>query len=305
MHSLKSTLPPPNMLVTFEAAGRHLNFTRAAEELGVTRVAVSQQINALEKFLGVSLFQRLDRAIRLTESGARYHASISASLELAMEATLALSRRPEGSAVTVCATAGVISYWLMPNIVNLRAKHPDIDLRLKVLERTPGADVEADLIVAYGDPPFVECESEFLVRQQIAPTCSSVYLEGRSPPRSAQDLINHPLIHLEGPYDRSTLWVNWFAREGVQFEQNNASITVDSYTNLVQAVLDGQGFGLIGAPLMQRFLSNRLLLQPLETDPVPCLGFHLLTPQRSRQTNASTLVADWIKQTFSTSSPDS
>ncbi|MGN8251261.1 LysR substrate-binding domain-containing protein [Pseudomonas sp. SMV7] len=298
MSTLKATLPPPNMLIAFEAAGRHLSFTRAALELHVTRVAVSQQINGLEKFLGVKLFQRLDRTIRFTPHGARYHAAITASLEMAMEATSALTRRPESHVVTVSATAGVITYWLMPNMGTLRAQHPHVELRLIVLDRTSVDEVDADLVVAYGNPPFSGAQSTLLVRQSIAPTCSAAYLENREPPRSIEELFEHPLIHLEGPYDRLTRWSTWFASKHVAMTKPKASITVDTYTNLVQAVLDGQGFGLIGPPLMERFLSNRLLVQPLRTDPVPCHGFHLVKPARARETMAAAQVGEWIRQTF-------
>lgn len=300
MSTLKATLPPPNMLIAFEAAGRHLSFTRAALELHVTRVAVSQQINGLEKFLGVKLFQRLDRTIRFTPQGARYHAAIAASLEMAMEATLALTRRPESHVVTVSATAGVITYWLMPNMGTLRAQHPHVELRLIVLDRTSVDEVDADLVVAYGNPPFSGAQSTLLVRQSIAPTCSAAYLENREPPRSIEDLFEHPLIHLEGPYDRLTRWSTWFASKHVAMAKPKASITVDTYTNLVQAVLDGQGFGLIGPPLMERFLSNRLLVQPLHTDPVLCHGFHLVKPDRARESTAALQVGEWIRQTFGT-----
>ena len=298
MSTLKTTLPPPNMLIAFEAAGRHLSFTRAALELHVTRVAVSQQINGLERFLGVKLFQRLDRTIRFTPEGARYHAAIAASLEMALEATMALTRRPESHVVTVSATAGVITYWLMPNMGTLRARHPHVELRLIVLDRTSVDEVDADLVVAYGNPPFAGGQSTLLVRQSIAPTCSAAYLEHREPPRSIEDLFDHPLIHLEGPYDRLTRWSTWFASKQVAMAKPKASITVDTYTNLVQAVLDGQGFGLIGPPLMERFLSNRLLVQPLHTDPVLCHGFHLVKPARARESTAAVQVGEWIKQTF-------
>lgn len=301
MRTLKNTLPPPNMLIVFEAAGRHLSFTRAALELNVTRVAVSQQINALEKFLGIKLFQRIDRTVRFTALGARYHAAISASLEMAMEATEALTRRVESNVVTVSATAGVITYWLMPNMGSLRIQHPQVELRLIVLDRTSIDEVDADLVVAYGNPPFADAQSTLLVRQSIAPTCSAAYLEGRAVPRSIEELFEHPLIHLEGPYDRLTRWSNWFASKQVPLAKARASITVDTYTNLVQAVLDGQGFGLIGPPLMERFLSNRLLIQPLETAPVLCHGFHLVRPNRARESQASMLVGEWIKLTFGAS----
>lgn len=298
MGSLKTALPPPNMLVTFEAAGRHLSFSRAAVELNVSRVAVSQQIQALETFLGVQLFHRLDKTIRLTDSGARYHVAISASLRQALQATTEISSKPVDNVVTISATAGFTTYWLLPNFSRFREICPEIELRFIVSDQRAGADDSSvDIAVTYGSTP-PDAESVLLTSQNIAPTCSATYLANRSAPVRPSDLLKHPLIHLEGPYDRLTRWSTWFTNQGLNMEAAKSNITVNTYTNLVQAVFDGQGFALIGPPLMKRFLANKTLVQPIQTDPVRCQGFHLTVLRHSAATGATHAVADWIKASF-------
>jgi len=297
MGSLKATLPPPNMLITFEAAGRHLSFSRAAAELSVSRVAVSQQIQALELFLGVQLFHRIDRAVRLTDNGARYHAAISSALRQVLHATTEVSSRPIDNIVTISATAGFTTYWLLPNLGAFRALHPDIELRFIVADQYADGDNSVDIAVTYGlTPP--EGDSVLLTSQTIAPTCSATYLATREAPEEPADLLKHQLIHLEGPFDRLTRWSTWFTNQGVNMDAAKSTITVNTYTNLVQAVFDGQGFALIGPPLMERFLTNKTLVQPIRMEPVRCHGFHLTVLRHSPVAAATRAVADWIKGSF-------
>ncbi|RQS17694.1 LysR family transcriptional regulator [Burkholderia sp. Bp8992] len=297
MSSLKATLPPPNTLIVFEAAGRHLSFSRAAVELNVSRVAVSQQIQALENFLGVQLFDRADRTIRLTDSGVRYHTAISSALRQVGQATIEISSRPANNIVTISATAGFVTYWLLPNFGSFRAQYPDIELRFIVSDLPYLGEKDVDLAVTYSSAPPAE-DSILLISQTIAPTCSANYLVDHDTPIDPGDLLGHPLIHLEGPYDRLTRWSTWFTNHGVSMDGTKPNITVNTYTNLVQAALDGQGFALIGPPLMSRFLASRLLVQPIRTDPVRCHGFHLTVARNSAGTPATEAVASWVKGSF-------
>ena len=92
MQNLKRLLPSASALVVFEAAGRHENFTRAADELGMTQAAVSYAIRTMEDQLGVPLFHRSHRAVELTEAGARFHADVSAGLTRIQKSAEAVPR---------------------------------------------------------------------------------------------------------------------------------------------------------------------------------------------------------------------
>ncbi|WP_432350004.1 LysR substrate-binding domain-containing protein (plasmid) [Shinella yambaruensis] len=297
MQKLRFKLPPPNLLISFEAAGRHLSFTKAATELNVSRVAVSQQMQALEKFLGVLLFHRLQRAVKLTRVGERYHLAIADALERALRATAEISRRSESNIVNVGTTPGFMTYWLSPRLGEFRTLHPDIELRFIVSDGNLGFEDNIDVVIRYGVPPFEGAEATFLARQAIGPTCASSFLpEGTV--LSPRDLLDHPLINLEGPYDEHTRWSTWFRVQGIDMGKVKAGITVNSYTNLVQAALEGQGFALIGPPLIERFLSNGTLIQPVSAPLVIRHAFHLLAPQNSTPPIAAEAFATWVKAAF-------
>ncbi|MER8427896.1 LysR substrate-binding domain-containing protein [Mesorhizobium sp. M1403] len=298
MQKLRFRLPPPNLLITFEAAGRHLSFTKAAAELNVSRVAVSQQVQALERFLGIKLFQRLQRSVCLTQVGERYHLAISSALEKALLATTEITGVANKNIVNVCATPGFMTYWLLPNIGEFRSKHPDVELRFIVSDTHLGMSENIDIAIRYGTSPFDDADSIVLVRQVISPTCAGSYLANDGQSIAPADLLKHPLIHLEGPHDRQTRWSTWFQAHGIDIENPRAGITVNSYTNLVQAALDGQGFALIGPPLIQSFLANRTLIQPVDVPPVLCHAFNLLTPRQTPKSNASKAFSDWIRGSF-------
>ncbi|MBX5204137.1 LysR family transcriptional regulator [Rhizobium sp. NZLR1] len=296
MQKLRSRLPPPNHLVTFEAAGRQLSFTKAAMELNVSRVAVSQQIQALERFLGVPLFQRLQRSVRLTKAGERYHVAISDALERALRATAEITRQADTNVVNVGTTPGFMTYWLMPRLGEFRAIHPDIELRFIVSDGNLGFDDNIDVAIRYGDAQPDNAEATFLSRQSISPTCSDKLLPSGTR-LTPIDLLQQPLIHLEGPYDEQTRWAKYFHTLGIDMGKARTGITVNSYTNLVQAALDGQGFALIGPPLIENFLNKGSLIQPVDAPPIARHAFYLALPKGT--VPASTQIfSDWVIGAF-------
>ena len=298
MQRLRSVLPSSNLLVTFEAAGRLLSFTRAATELNVTRVAVSQQIRGLENFLGMPLFYRLHRSLSLTQVGERYHRAISGALEQAARATLEITKHADKNIVNVTATAGFTTYWLMPNIGGFRQKHPEIELRLVISDRYLDlVEENIDVAIRYGTPPFANVNAEHLVREVIAPTCAAHFAKAGHQ-LYPEDMFRHPLIHLDGPYDEQTRWPHWFRGQGLEWRASQGGITVNTYTNLVQAVLDGQGFALIGTPLVERFLTSGSLVQPVLAPAVLRHSFYIVTPNNHRPSKAATVFCDWVRGAF-------
>lgn len=300
MQRLRFTLPPPGLLITFEAAGRLSNFTRAADELNVSRVAVSQQIQALERFVGVPLFERKQRAVELTHVGRRYHRAVTDALRQMVDATVEIRGHADANLVNIGATPGVAAYWLMPGISAFREVHPDIELRLIVSESDPNLAQEGiDVAIRYGEPPFANAEATLLLHQTIAPTCSPAYLARHDVETlEPADLLHHTLIQLDGPFDEQLRWSTWFRAQGVEAGRLRAGMSVNTYTNLVQAALDGQGFALVGPPLMAKFLASGLLVQPVRAEPIARHGFYLLSPRDHAPGKAARAVKAWIETTF-------
>ena len=123
-------LPPLNALRAFEAAGRHLSFTKAAEELHVTPAAVSHQVKALEQYLGVPLFRRLTRALLLTDAGQAALPLLHDGFDRLEEAVERMRAHETGGEIKVSAAPTFAAKWLVPRLGRFRAVHPDIDVRI-------------------------------------------------------------------------------------------------------------------------------------------------------------------------------
>src|SRR3954449_777725 len=130
MAQLRRRLPPANSLVVLEAAGRHLNFTRAGEELALTQSAVSRQIQLLEQHLGAPMFQRQGRHLQLTRDGARLHRAVSMGLDHIADIAVDIRRHRGTGELTVASSVTFASYWVMARLAQFRSQHPEIELRL-------------------------------------------------------------------------------------------------------------------------------------------------------------------------------
>ncbi len=295
MAKLRFKIPPPNHLVTFEAAGRCLNFTKAAKELNVSRVSVSQQIKALENYLGVPLFVRLHRSLQLTKAGEQYFTTVSHSFSEILKATYLVQKKGSDDNLTVTVTTGFSTYWLLPRIGEFREKHPGIDLRFLISDLYINFDQEdVDLAIRYGEGHWDGLNSQFLLREEIFPCCSTKYFVGQKNFTSAKDLLSEPLIHLEGAYDHQTSWKHWFDVQGVDVTKLPPGIFVNTYTNLVQAVMAGQGLALIGPPLVEQFLDDKNLICPIKCKPITRRAFYLVSPEVRPLSIAANYFAEWI-----------
>jgi LysR family transcriptional regulator, glycine cleavage system transcriptional activator len=295
MQRLRFKIPTPNSLVTFEAAARHLSFTTSAAELNVTRVAVSQQIKALETFLGVRLFERLHRALRLTHAGERYYETVSISLERILAVTEEIRQTESEKSITVTTTTGFSTYWLLPRIGEFRKRYPDIDLRFLISDKYLDLHSEGvNVAIRYGEGNWDNLEATFLLQEEIFPTCSARYFAGRKPLKEPLDLLNETLLHLEGRYDSQTRWLPWFREHGLEMEVLAPGISVNTYTNLVQATLDGQGISLIGPPLTQRYLDDGTLVRPIEVPSLKRRAFYLALPKGQPVSASAQSFCNWI-----------
>lgn len=306
MHGLRFQLPPPNSLVSFEAAARHLSFTAAAAELNVTRVAVSRQIKALEDVLGVPLFRRLHKKLSLTTEGTLYYEVVATALRQIAATTSELQQRKTLNRVTVTTTVGFSSYWLVPRIGAFRKLFPEIDVRVLVSDNIIDLAREGvDVAIRYGLGPWPNMRSQFLLQESIAPTCSAKYFSGRRKLRHPADLLNETLLHLEGPYDEQVKWRWWFRSHGVDVPENRVGLAFNSYVHLVQALLDGQGIALVGPPLLTPYYENGTLVRPIDLSPTTRKAFHLVVPDEIPSTSAVDAFRKWIVDQTTTESSSS
>ncbi|QCI67130.1 LysR substrate-binding domain-containing protein [Phreatobacter stygius] len=284
-------LPPLAALRALEAAGRHLSFKRAAEELAVTPTAISHQIRLLEATLGQTLFERRARRVALTPAGQKLYPTLRDSFDAMAQAVAAVRVQDAGRAVTLTATLALTSMWLVPRVAAFRARFPDIGLRLlasdDVVDLGTGA---ADIAVRYGKGPYPGCRSELLLQGRFAPVCSpGLGL------RTADDLARHALIHFEWRHmsEHTPLWPNWFAAAGRPYSNAGGEIVFSDETHAVQAAAAGQGVVLASLALVANAIASGLLAAPFG----PVLdgaGFHVVTPDHLAGDAKVTAVREWL-----------
>ena len=211
-------LPPLTSIRYFEATARHLSLTKAAVELQVTHSAISHQIKALEEWLGVPLFRRLNRSIVLTEAGQAYVRPVREAFDRLAEASRVLRAREQAGTLTVSVVPSFATKSLVPQLGGFRRLHPDIDVRISASDKLVDfAREDVDVAIRYGRGAWPGLRIDRLIRENVIPVCSPQLLEGPNAPRAPADLINQTLLHdYDWPED---MWVRWLRMAGVTVER--------------------------------------------------------------------------------------
>lgn len=202
-------LPPLNALKAFESAGRHLSFTKAATELNVTPAAVSHQVKALEDRLGVSLFHRLTRALRLTDAGRAALPTLGQGFDQLAQAVEQMRAHCESGVLTISVSPSFGALWLVPRLERFRGRHPDIEIRIDGTDRRVDvARGETDVALRYGPGGYEGVRVDRLFGQTNTPVCSPQLLAGEHPLRRPDDLRHHTLLHIDWK-DAEASWRMW------------------------------------------------------------------------------------------------
>ncbi|WFU11950.1 LysR substrate-binding domain-containing protein (plasmid) [Rhizobium sp. CB3090] len=296
MQTFRRLLPSASSLIIFEAAGRHQNFSRAAEELGMTQAAVSFAVRKLEDQLGIPLFHREHRSVELTDVGERFHADVTVGLSRIQKSAEDIRTKGREANVTLAASTAFGSMWMLPRLARLRADLPDIDLRIQTSVRDLDLDEEPiPLGVRGGDPAsWPRYHSAMLAPEVVFPVASAGFVERRGLPERPEDLLTLPLIHLEEPVRAACDWSEWFTSAGVRYSAQARRLAINDYVLVIQAVLAGEGVALGWQHLIEEQIRSKALVpvggHVLHTN----LAFHVVWP-RSRELNAQARrVRDWL-----------
>ena len=251
MASAHRPLPPLDLLRGFESAARHMSFTKAGAELFLTQSAVSRQIQALEEFLGLALFERRHKALALTEAGQAYYRTVAAALGELREATRRLRETRTGHVLTVTTTVSFASTWLVPRLGRFRKEHPDTDVRITATHLVVDLDRDGvDVAVRDCRLDHVPLGAVHLVGEHLAPVCSPAYAReakaAKKPLTRPADLRHHVLLDLHDPTGRWPWlsWAAWLEARGIDELEPAGTLTYDQYDQVFQAALHGQGIAL-------------------------------------------------------------
>ncbi|WP_395773737.1 LysR substrate-binding domain-containing protein [Agrobacterium pusense] len=285
---------PLNGLRAFEASARHLSFTRAAIELCVTQAAVSQQVKGLEKRLGVALFQRLPRGLKITAEGEALLPTVTSSFDQ-MATTL---DRIEAGQVRELLFLGVVGTfavgWLLPRLQAFQKRHPFIDIRVSTNNNRVDMAAEGlDFAIRFGQGSWHGTDAFRLFDAPLSPLCTPKLAETLKAPA---DLMEATLLRSY----RADEWSSWFAAAGVTpAAQVNAGIVFDTSLGMMEAALQGLGVALAPPSMFSRHLASGAVVQPF---PVTIsLGSYWLTRLQSKPpTPAMQVFSDWLFDSIGT-----
>lgn len=300
MQGLKRRLPSPNALLTFEAAARHLSFTRAASELFVSQAAVSRQISRLEDRLGTTLFRRRHRALELTDAGTRLHRAVTLGLGHIADAVDGMVGAGR-SEIQVATTVAFATYWFAPRLTRFRERYPDADVRVLATDRDQDQLTDAiDLALICGHRDLPGWSMTALFPEVVFPICSPSYL-ARCPVAGPADLPNHTLLHLDrqhwddvgwSPID----WTLWLKKFGIAYEPPHPFVTFNNYPMLVDAASNGEGIALGWRHLSERHLAKGWLVRPIEEEWDFERSYYLAFHQQPAPSPELLALHDWLLQ---------
>lgn len=279
---------PLNGLRAFEASARHLSFTRAAIELSVTQAAVSQQVKGLEKRLGVSLFQRLPRGLKITAEGEALLPTVAHSFNQ-LATTLDMIEAGKARELLFLGAVGTFAVgWLLPKLREFQELNPFIDVRVSTNNNRVDMAAEGlDFAIRYGQGSWHGTDAIHLFDAPLSPLCTPKLAEKL---KSPADLVHATLLRSY----RSDEWSAWLATAGVTpSAQVNAGIVFDSSIGMMDAALQGLGVALAPPSMFSRHLMCGAIAQPFPV--TVSLGSYWLTRLQSRpQTLGMQAFSDWI-----------
>lgn len=271
------SLPPLNALRAFEAAARHLSFTKAAAELNVTPAAVGHQVKALEELLGVRLFRRLTRALRLTDAGQAALPVLSEGFDKLVQGVDQMRARSDGGLLTISVSPSFGAKWLVPRLDRFRSRHPEIEIRIDGTDRR--VDLmrgEADVALRYGPGGYDGLQVDRLFGQASTPVCSPALLKGEHPLRELTDLHHHTLLHVDW-MDAEASWGMWLLAAGLGDIDPDRGPRFSMESLALQAAIDAQGVALIGALLVADDIAAGRLVQPFDLRTPRSFSYYLLS----------------------------
>jgi LysR family glycine cleavage system transcriptional activator len=297
---MANSVPGTRALKAFDAAARHLNFSKAAAELGLTPAAISHQIKEFEEQLGVELFLRTSRTVRLTEAGRIFQQAAAEALDLIDHAAARMKKLSRGVSQLLLSLDPVLATkWMMPKLERFRGACPGIDLRFDVSFDLRDFDHDdIDAAIRFGGGLYEGLISHRLIDNMIIPVCSPRLLRSGPPLSEPCDLLKHTLVHIEWAKDGLTWpnWRTWMAAAGVEDFDPDRCIVMRESSHVIQAALEGHSVALADFSMVANDLSERRLVRPFELSLKVSdeFAYFLVYPATSKDDPKIAAFRDWI-----------
>ncbi|GAA5173227.1 transcriptional regulator GcvA [Niveibacterium umoris] len=282
-------LPPLSALRMFEAAARHPTFSAAADELAVTHGAVSQQVRALEEWLGVSLFQRSGRRVTLTPEGVSFAATANEALCRIGDAAAILRRRTNPNRLTITTMPSFAARWLAPRISRFLDVEPGVEFSIVTTAQVLDfARDGVDVAIRVGFGPYPEANAVRLMADTLLVVASPNYARGELP-TSPEALASHPLIREDYPF-----WNDWFRGAGLSLNEPRNGLVFNDSSLALQAAIDGRGIAVTRRSIASGELAAGRLVKVFPLEVPTELSYWYVTADGVRETPLMQRFRAWI-----------
>lgn len=271
-----TSLPSLDALKGFVAAARRRSITAAAEDLCLTQSAISRQIQSLEERFGTPLFIRKNRTIILTDAGEQLYKITLPWMEQLTEFAAIIKAEPKRRPVTISASIGVSTLWILPRLGAFQSTYPSIDVRLAANNQLLNLEKEdIDLAIRYCSASQVPHGALRLFNEVIVPVASPDV--AASAFRSRKSLLEHTLLELDENGRPWLKWTPWLHERAFKQQRANGYLHFNQYDQVIQAALEGHGIALGRLPLVEPMIrAGRLVALSSEKQEIPEYGYWLI-----------------------------
>jgi LysR family glycine cleavage system transcriptional activator len=291
-------LPPLSALRAFEAAARHLSFSKAADELHVTPAAVSHQIHTLEQDLGVTLFYRMNRSVELTASGRVLLPGLTEAFAGIQASVRRLRAHNDTGTLTVTASPSFAAKWLVLRLHRFQEQHPEIDVRISATDAVVDlAKADYDIAIRYGAGRYPGLEVELLLKNEVFPACSPQLLAKGPPLRTPHDLPAHALIH-DQAVERGPLvptWSMWLKAAGVEDVPATTGLSFNNMHLALDAAIAGHGVVLAQSTIAAADLAAGRLVRLFSLALPDQFAYYIVTAPGALERPKVRAFRDWLR----------
>jgi DNA-binding transcriptional LysR family regulator len=288
---MRRKIPSTSALVSFEAAARHESFTKAAEELSLTQSAVCRQIGSLESFLGIELFRRSRRGVKLTEAGLSYSRRVATQLDAVERDTLSVMGNQGANAIELAVVPTFGTQWLLPRLKDFQKRQPEVTVNLTNRTRPfLFADTDFDAAIYFGDADWPGTESYRLMGENPVPVCSPTLLDKRDH-LTPTEIAALPLLQQT---TRPYAWRQWFNGLDMNIARDMTGPRYELFSMLAQAAIHEMGIALIPPFLIQRELQEKRLAIANPQALSSIKSYYLMIPVRKVESASLRAFRDWL-----------
>jgi DNA-binding transcriptional LysR family regulator len=288
---MRRKIPSTSALVSFEAAARHESFTKAAEELSLTQSAVCRQIGSLESFLGIELFRRSRRGVKLTEAGLSYSRRVATQLDAVERDTLSVMGNQGANAIELAVVPTFGTQWLLPRLKDFQKRQPEVTVNLTNRTRPfLFADTDFDAAIYFGDADWPGTESYRLMGENPVPVCSPTLLDKRDH-LTPTEIAALPLLQQT---TRPYAWRQWFNGLDMNIARDMTGPRYELFSMLAQAAIHEMGIALIPPFLIQRELQEKRLAIANPHALSSIKSYYLMIPVRKVESASLRAFRDWL-----------